>query len=109
MIQLVGQQSVSAPVPRQKVDLPSMHLTSDDRIRGIAKRGFDPLFRGLCDALHLIKAASADDANGWYVSIHFLRKGAQASRLRPSQGKLQGVLPAILFARNAGFRFNLPV
>jgi hypothetical protein len=81
MIQLVGQQSMSAPMPRQKVDLPSMHLSSDDRIRGIAKRGFDPLLRGLFHALHLIKAASADDANGWYVSIHFLRKGSASFRV----------------------------
>jgi hypothetical protein len=61
-------------VPRQKVDLPSLHLSSDDRIRRIAKRGFDPLLCGLFDALHLIKAASADDADGWYISIHFLRR-----------------------------------
>ena len=40
-----------------------MHLPADDRIGGSAKRRFDALLGRLLDALHLIKAAPADDAD----------------------------------------------
>jgi nitrogen fixation protein len=109
VIQLVGQQAMSAPVPRQKIDLPSMHLPSDNRVGGVAKRGFDLLLRGLFDAVHLVKTASADNANGWCVSIHLQKEWAQASSLEPGQRKPQGGIASILFAPGAGFRFNRPV
>ncbi len=71
MIQLVRKQPVSASVPGQEINLPSMHLPSDDRIGGIAKRCFDALLGRVFHPLHLIEAASADDANCRCISIHF--------------------------------------
>ena len=32
---------MAAPVPREEINLPAVHLAADDRIGGIAKRRFD--------------------------------------------------------------------
>ena len=64
MIQLVRENAMAAPVPRQKINLPSMHLPADERIGRIAKRRFDALLGRIFHALHLIKAAPSDDADG---------------------------------------------
>ena len=71
MIQLVRKHAMAAPVPGQEINLPSMHLPADERVGRIAKWRFDALLGRIFHALHLIEAASADDANGWCISIHF--------------------------------------
>src|SRR6266705_4627498 len=77
-----------APVSRQKINLPSMHLSADDRVGRITEWRFDALLRGIFDPLHLIKAAAADDADCGKVLIHV----AQASSLRTDQSKLEAIL-----------------
>ena len=74
MIQLVREDAMAPPVPREKIDLSSMHLAADECVRRFAKWRFDALLGRILYAFHLIKAASADDANGWCISIHFQEK-----------------------------------
>src|SRR5277367_509333 len=65
MVQLVRQDAVSTPVPREKIDLPTTKLAAHDHIRRLAKRRLDEMLRDVGDALDLVKAAAADDADGW--------------------------------------------
>ena len=51
-------------MPRQKINLPSMHYAADERIGRIAEGRRDPLFGRILHALHLIKAAPSDDTDG---------------------------------------------
>ena len=71
-----------------------MHLSADDRVGRITEWRFDALLRGIFDALHLIKAAAADDADCGKVLIHV----AQASSLRTDQRKLEACATLILFS-----------
>ena len=70
MVQLVREQAVSAPVPRQKVNLPAVHLATDDRVRRIAERRRDATLGRIFDAFHLIKAAPTDDADRRTLAVH---------------------------------------
>src|SRR5439155_26204845 len=93
-----------APVSRQKINLPSLHLSADDRVGRITEWRFDALLRGIFDALHLIKAAAADDADCGKVLIHV----AQASSLRTDQRKLEAFATLILFGATARLFFVAP-
>ena len=53
-----------------------MHLSADDRVGRITEWRFDALLRGIFDALHLIKAAAADDADCGKVLIHVAQAGS---------------------------------
>ena len=65
---------MATAVPRQKVNLPSLHLPADQGVGRFAEGRFDTLLGRVFHALHLIEAASADNANGRGVSIHFQGK-----------------------------------
>jgi tRNA-2-methylthio-N6-dimethylallyladenosine synthase len=65
------KNSVAATVPGQKINLAAMHLAADDRIGRRAEWRLNVLLAWFRHAFHLIKAAAANDANGWCVSIHF--------------------------------------
>ena len=63
MVQFVWKQPVATTVSRQEVNLSSMHVPGDDNVGGIAEWSFHPLFSRLFDPVHLIKTASAYDAD----------------------------------------------
>jgi hypothetical protein len=70
MIQFVRKQTVAATVSRKEIDLPALYLPADDRVGWITKRRFNPLLRRVLYTLHLVKPASADNANGRPVFSH---------------------------------------
>src|SRR6266487_3308641 len=93
-----------APVSRQKINLPSLHLSADDCVRRITEWRFDALLRGIFDPLHLIEAAAADDADCGKILIHV----AQASSLRSDQRKLEACATLILFASHDAIIVSSP-
>jgi hypothetical protein len=70
----VREDAMAAPVPRQKINLPSVHLAADEGVGRFAKWRFDSLLSRVFNALHLIKATPTNNANGRCISIHFLRR-----------------------------------
>src|ERR1041385_6499291 len=90
---------MSSAVTRKKINLPPMHAAADDRIGRIAERRLDPLLRGILDALHLVKTASADDPNGWRVFTH-----SRAIKLQPLRQRKPAPPPARRYV-GAGARF----
>ena len=62
---------MAAAVPRQKINLSAVDFTADDRDRKAArKESRSRCSCGLAESLDLVKAASADDADGWRLSVH---------------------------------------
>ena len=67
MIQLVRHDAMPAPVPRQKIDLPAREAPAHDHLRRIAPRRRDAVLRHVGQPLHMVKAAAADHADGWFL------------------------------------------
>ena len=63
VIQLTRQQAVSASMAREKSDPDSVDLAYDVRIGRFAERRFHPPFFHALQALHLVEAGAADDAD----------------------------------------------
>src|SRR5438067_2405516 len=70
MVQLVREQAMSASMSRQKIDLPPMHASTDDRVGWIAERRRDAALPRILHAFHLIEAAPTDDADRRTLAVH---------------------------------------
>ena len=64
MIQLVRKEAMPAAVPREKINPPAVNFAADDCIRRRAKRRLDRVLLRIGESFDLVKAASADDADG---------------------------------------------
>ncbi len=53
-----------AAVARQKINLPAVNFTADDRIGRRPEWSLDLMFPRIAESFDLVKAASADDADG---------------------------------------------
>ena len=62
-IQFGGQDAVAAAVTGEEGDFAAFQFTEDERVRGVAKRGFDALFMDVGEAGHGVKPTAADNAN----------------------------------------------
>ena len=82
MRQFVRQNAVTASMPRQKENGPSGDPAADDRIGRSAKRRHDHVLRGFRERVDLIKAASADDADGW---LHGAQQYGRAMHLETAK------------------------
>ena len=67
MIQFMRQDAMPASMSRQEKDLPPRELAAEDRVGRRAERGVDDVFAGIGETFDLVKAAAADDADGWWV------------------------------------------
>ena len=63
MVQLVRQNAVTPPVPRQKINTAPGHDPADERVRGRPERCLNAFLRHVGEPFHVIKAAAADDSN----------------------------------------------
>src|SRR5205807_8600749 len=94
MIQLVREKTMASSVTGKKINLPVVHAPADDRVGWIAKRRPDALLSRILHARHLVKAASANNPDGWRVFSHRVRlnwkPAASASYQRPAWGCARG-------------------
>ena len=64
VVELVRHDAMAAAVAGQEVNLPAGELAGDDAIAGRAEGGGDGDLGGIGEAVDLVKAAAADDADG---------------------------------------------
>src|SRR5438045_8614200 len=73
MIQLVWEKTMASSVTGKKINLPLVHAPANDRVGWIAKRRLDALLGRILPALHLGKAASANNPDGSRAFSHCAR------------------------------------
>ena len=103
MIQLVRQDAMSASVSWQKKDLPPRELAAEDRVGRWTEGSFDDVFAGVGETFDLVKAAAADDADGWVLHRDVLRRRLGKSRSR-TDGKFARGHCGAAARKNLSFR-----
>src|SRR6267143_5855577 len=67
MIQLVWQDAVTPPMPRQKINATASHPSADNRVGRRPERRLDAMLPHVGEPFHAIKTATADDSNGRFA------------------------------------------
>jgi hypothetical protein len=103
MVQLVRQNAMTPPMPRQKINAPARHDPANERVRGRPERCFDRVLRHVGEPFHVIKAAAADDSNGGFAH----ESAIETKALRQWKAKCRNLVskqavPGSSLARKAG-------
>src|SRR5437667_10810156 len=91
-----------ASVSRQKINLPALQLSADQRIRGGSKWSVDLMLGRIAQLFHLIQAAPADDSDCLAVVVFHSRKVSGLNLKDRHVGKsimAKTAGPCIIFAR----------
>src|SRR5438552_4267064 len=67
MIQLVWQEAVTPPMPRQKINMPASHGPADNRVGRCPERSLHVKLCRVGEAFHSIKTATPDDSDGRFA------------------------------------------